>query len=138
VTLDLARPEHREALAWACANWNDLDCERDAIKRSVYCDINLTGEQCFAIRALSSPSASAAIVRALLEGCGVALEVTTDRFFVQDTADGPFREVWWIDVYEGSREVAEIESGHIPALILALLACTDRDGAIAALKVAGR
>jgi hypothetical protein len=130
--LDLTRPEHRERLAHCC---------HSVLVGQMFSEQELRympalDRECYA--ALSSPEQSAAIVRALLEGCGVRLRVTTDRFFVQDEESGPFCEVWWIDVYDGSQEVAEIEPDRIPALVLRLLACTDAAGALAALREAGR
>jgi hypothetical protein len=132
VIIDLTRPEHREALAWACANWRDLERERDAIKRSVYCDINLTGEQCFAIRTLSSPSDSAAIVRALLERCGVSGCST----FMSRVEFRHGNDMAYLDLADGP--MFDRCAAWVPALILALLACTDAAGGLAALREAGR
>jgi hypothetical protein len=139
-TLDLSNPAHREALRWACS----------AKEQSAYG--GWSPLQYDALRALSSPEQSASIVRVLLEGCGVPADVeprgirphgphrlrgnTYTEEHVQISvdwqahgivrADGCTWGTWDYDVAD------------LPALILALLAAKNRDGAIAALREAGR
>lgn len=96
-----------------------------------------------AVRALLHPSDSAAIVRALLEGCG--LVVTLGHPFdvrLDDDAATADAHVMLVPGAVGVRIRAEDHQyrwfERVPALILRLLACTDADGAIAALRSAGR
>jgi hypothetical protein len=108
VTLDLARPEHREALRWACGVNEPIDMSTV-----------VTALQAWCMRAIHQPAASAAIVRALLEGCGATLYV--DAIHAGDD--------WWLDVYSNDRiDVDPIPDDRIPALVLALLACTECRG----------
>jgi hypothetical protein len=129
VILDLTRPEHREALAYACRYRLGPRYETDALVRD-------------AARALSSPSDSAVLVRALLEKLLGAIVLAapgtpTDpvSVVIAPCLDG--RRQWLGDVVDMA-PVFTVYLDRIPALILALLACTDAAGALAALREAGR
>jgi hypothetical protein len=130
MTLDLTRPDHREALRWAC-ELNARDAELAACWRPIDERGWLKAD---ALDAMQSPSNSAALVRALLEGCGVVIDLEHHR-------GAQWRVIYYLD---GVRMWFAISYGNgdpvpgIPALILRLLACTDATGALAALKEVGR
>jgi hypothetical protein len=122
VTLDLTRPEHREALRWAC----NQGIEHAAVRRHEDSD---KGQ---ALRALSSPSDSAAIVRALLEGCGVRIldfkETSSFAFAsVESLGDGLRIETVHYPAM-GHIHGGAVERANVPALILTLLACAECRG----------
>jgi hypothetical protein len=132
VNLDLTRPEHREALRWAAEMYVD-----DMARVRAWLDNapppGECGNRTDAIRALSSPSESAATVRALLAEYKVGLTVSADQYGGE----------WWLDFVNPyalphPEQVGEVLAAKVPALILALLACTDAAGALAALREAGR
>jgi hypothetical protein len=142
MTLDLTRPEHRDCLGYACLNRLSPGYDHDDIMREAYLTRFRSrpddAETRFALvlefeRAISSPSDSAVIVRALLDGCGV---VCDGEWLARANADA---WVWiatsgtgvWIGTAESGRHVSETE---IPVLILALVACTTP---AEALQVAG-
>jgi hypothetical protein len=137
VTLDLTRPEHRNALFNACA----LTPEERAHYLAHMGDDN--GPCVQFCRALSSASDSAAIVRALLEGCGVTTCALYDESCARPcVALGPYeRTIAW-EHWTTDGELPEVEDyiypRFVPALILMLLACTTREEALAALREAGR
>jgi hypothetical protein len=127
VTLDLARPEHREALRWACGVNEPIDMSTV-----------VTALQAWCMRAIHQPTESAAIVRALLQRCGISAHDKSSDDQEDDAID-----VWsyvdgvWYQFPETRTETfstARVLIAKVPALILALLVCMDRDGALAALK----
>lgn len=140
--LDLTRPEHREALKLACV----LLVRYPDSAVSFTMAAKVSAEVCQApvgvvdleraLRALSSPSDSAAIVRALLEGCGVETHVHEHGDCGECTSDV---QIAWDD--EHVSVIAPWNAWvvrDIYALVLRLLACTTREEALAALKEAGR
>jgi len=147
VILDLTRPEHRDCLGYACLSRLSPDYDHDGTKREAYLARFRSrpddAEARFALvleagRVFSSPSDSAAIVRALLEGCGV---VVLNVHGEGPLARGEKGGIGWAVQPKPALESIEIGAHlmpRIPALILALLACTDAEGAIAALREAGR
>lgn len=138
MTLDLAQPEHREALLLAyTALAGPLPFARqlylaEGLRRApseIHRD---------ALRALSSPSDCAAIVRALLEGCGVALpsDEPSTSGDVDVCAEGNTLLIWLR--LDGTWVRRDRNMADAPALILALLACTTEEEARAVLREAGR
>jgi hypothetical protein len=99
-------------------------------------------------RTLSSPSDSAAIVRALLEGCGVSASVQRtgqphgDRtatvwiWWTPKDGDGPAYIT--LAIFPDEKTLRYRTMQQVLALILALLASTNATSAIAALREAGR
>lgn len=130
MTLDLSNAAHRDALREACLASPE---ERAGA-------MQMTGDAPFllACSALSSPEQSAAIVRALLEGCGV--ELPRDEPSAAGDADvrpdGDMLLIWVR--LDGTWVRRDRAMPGVPALILALLAYTDAAGALAALREAGR
>jgi hypothetical protein len=142
VTLDLTRPEHRDALRWA------------ASYRALYGDAGAStaeergGLSMDAWHALSSPSDSAAIVRALLEGCGVDVSLQP---MGKESAD-PNKQawLWWAEAraecpaYIAFRCMHDVKPlrfvtmTELPGLVLALLACASVAAAISALRDADK
>lgn len=122
MTLDLSKPEHREALRWACRLV-------DAAPRSAFASYrpaDPTYEEMLrmsAVLALSSPAESAAIVRAELERCG-----TTATVRIVTAIEPPY-----LSVDDGTYDNM-ISSYDVPALILRLLDATTREEALAALR----
>lgn len=147
MTLDITRPDHREALRWAC-NWAAYDPaflvrvigSEDALENPD------TRDNALAARALSSPSDSAAIVRAELERCGVSASVQRTG---QPALDwDALVWIWWTPEAEDGPayltfsckgDTKTLRYGYnVPALVLRLLVCTTKEGAIAALREVGR
>jgi hypothetical protein len=125
VILDLARTEHRDALEWACRLEEPVDMGE-----------RVTALQAWCVRAIHQPTASAAIVRALLEGCGVECYVTPS------TVHADMINISWRD-RDGVVVVSRREMTRVPALLLSLLdipadAPDRREMAMAALKEHGR
>jgi hypothetical protein len=123
VTLDLARPEHRDVLVEVCAMRRDdpamADRMLDAARGAASIGMRLI--PAFAAHvAISSPSDSAAIVRALLEWCGVTgVQATWSTFYGRiDVATDTKRGCAW----------TAVKPSDVPALILALLDCTECRG----------
>jgi hypothetical protein len=112
VSLDLTRPEHREALR--------AMCELPGLRAHIANGCPGTPVQLAAYRAISSPPDSAAIVRALLEGCGVTgVQATWSTFYGRiDVATDTKRGCAW----------TAVKPSDVPALILALLDCTECRG----------
>jgi hypothetical protein len=130
VSLDLTRPEHREALRWAAEMYVD-----DMARVRAWLDNALPPGQCGKrtdyLRALSSPSESAAIVRALLEGCGVEVDdfkFIKTRLTLWECAG----EIYFEDPKRWGPDprwpAASLRMRDVPALILALLDCTECRG----------
>lgn len=136
MTLDLTRPEHRDALRWACkamqgggAGWVNVAADGNE------------GPERDAARALSSPSHSAALVRALLEGCGVVLPHDGEGDEPGSAGEADVRAddgllVVWVRL-DGAWVRRDRTMAQVPALILRLLDA-NRESAIAALREAGR
>lgn len=135
MTLDLTNEQHRGALRWACERARDLKAFAHLL---AYGDAG-TREQREAATALSSPSQSAALVRALLEGRGVVATIG-HPFDVRIDDSAAAADVHVMHA-SGAVGVRIREEDHqyrwfenLPALILRLLDATDRDGALAALR----
>jgi hypothetical protein len=145
VTLDLNRPEHREELAEACAMRanNPATADRMLATARGIASTGATPSPAFAAHvALSSPSACAVLVRAMLEGCGVDAREFSD-VDVEDDDDvvlvrcDAWRAIAGVYVMlPGANRAVHIR--NVPSLILALLACATREAALAALRKAGR
>jgi hypothetical protein len=149
VTLDLTRPEHREALRSACGAVLLPGMPRDAAAQFA-ARANPASPVQAAFAALSFPAESAAIVRALLEGleiepCAFPYPGFEDMKCCREKDHAPPHA----DCIGGDGFACANAEHHAsdwrgkpkpiePALILALLACTDRDGALAVLREAGR
>jgi hypothetical protein len=126
VTLDLARPKHREAQRLACEYVKrypgaPLNFSLAFVLSAEVCSVAVDiADVCAAFTALSSPSDSAAIVRALLEGCGVTgVRATWSPFYGRiDIATDTERGCAW----------TAVGPSDVPALILALLACAECRG----------
>ena len=144
MTLDITRPEHRDALRWAA----ETKAQAPSVVHYWSLGDDLAGGlRQVAIRALSSPEQSAALVRALLEGCGVRVcgygcDAGDVRVY-RVPGYGPCGNhtfdrvgVWIVgDAYP----LGPLECGlDVTALILRLLACTTHEEALAALREAGR
>lgn len=143
MTLDLARPEHREELAEACSMRlnNPTTADRMLAAARGIASTGATLLPAFAAHvALASTSDSAAIVRALLESHGLRVHVPKDcHDFPPDDANltvTPFPRNMVSVFFLRPRMAPEstLRMSDIPALIIALLACTDAAGAIAALR----
>jgi hypothetical protein len=136
--LDLSSLNDRAALEWACGLHSE-DPSRFAGLVSWHRAHVATnpGPRTVALLALSSPTESAALLRALLERCGV------DSFRVGILSGSQtgvtIREEALLVGHERAPSVA-VPQPNIPPLVLALLrlAPGDRDGALAALREAGR
>ena len=127
MTLDPFRPEHRAALQWACRWFESHGHRKGSVGPEPTGGLD-------AVRALSSPSDSASIVCVLLEPWLPGVGTDYDDF----------GDTWRIDIaYDNEDEDAPLLAAVVPrsrgpALILALLACTTKEEAIAALREAGR
>lgn len=144
--IDLSKPEHRDALRLACVYMQrypsapilfSLAFELSAEVCTVSVDV---ADAHASFAALSSPADSAAIVRALLERCGVKV---VEQGVNRGNPDFPY-----VSVDDGSR----YDNGDVAALYVSWaqdatarkllrlldLAPGDRDGALAALREAGR
>lgn len=135
VTLDLTRPENRNALFNACTLTPD---ERAYYLVHMGDDEGPCVQFC---RALSSPSHSAALVRALLEGCGVVLPHDGEGDEPGSAGEADVRAddgllVVWVRL-DGAWVRRDRTMAQVPALILRLLDA-NRESAIAALREAGR
>lgn len=129
MVLDLKRPEHREALKWACSY-----ALQDPRRAEQYAAFPGPGDAAdplgiAACRAISSPSDSAALVRALLEGLGLAL--------IRCSQEATGHQNVVIRLRDFLHTMVVPMSG-VPALILRLLACTSKEEALAALREVGR
>jgi hypothetical protein len=127
--LDLSNPNDHAALEWACTLHNE-DPSRFAGLVSWHRAHVATnpGPRTVALLALSSPTESAALLTALLDGkCDADVRVGLDGKML-------------IVAYWGRGLMPAHEVTKAPALILAILrlAPGDRDGALAALRVAAR
>jgi hypothetical protein len=137
-TLDLSNPAHREALRWSCDVVNNRPQDISEL-------LSLPGTSDYIVSRkavlgdLSSPEQSAALVRARLEGCGVMThehhepdwDGECDAEVVLRVEDGA---LGWADYHDRW----ELSAQATAVLLLALLACTDAVGALAALREAGR
>lgn len=133
--LDLTNSEHREALRWACEFVSRRPIVADGLSQSALWPkaLGLRGN---AMRALSSPVESAALVRALLERCGVDVgpwdddcahvnvDADTEPSEHPTTFGAPCVAIW----IHGERQA----SSDAPALILRLLDAKTREEALAA------
>ena len=130
--LDLNDTAHEAALRWACEKWDSCEYERDALRRQVYGGLDLSGEQCVAIRALSSPALAADLIRQLVERAGVKVRSSGVKKF------GPplkfeVASVAFADPLGGHNGLA-FGVKKIPAIIARLLDLAPNAGAEAVLK----
>lgn len=111
MNFDAKNERHREALEYACRYRLGPRYETDALVRE-------------AAHALSSPEQSATIVLALGETLDMRVALTRlwDAHFVY-FSDGKTKGV-----------VERVHDQRLPTIILRLLAATDRDGALSALR----
>lgn len=124
-SLDLANPQHVEALRWACENW---PCEPVSYF--------WPAERIEAIATLADPARAAELARGLLEQVGANVVVSRDRLY-EEQPDGTFREHWWLDFYEGPegvKEISEVEAAGLHRLVLALLDAKSAEEAMAAVR----
>lgn len=140
MTIDLTNEQHREALRWACEQQLG-DLKDDHVARVIAHTLETYGDRgkndppAAALRALLDPSQSAAIVRALLEGCGVDVARIDPRPMTCGRGDSVVHVVGW---GADDERWCGVGMPDVPALILRLLDAKDRDSALAALREAGR
>lgn len=140
--LDVGDPVHRGALRWACET-HQFPHYANVITKSALARVvpgdRLTARE-IALIALSSPAKSAAIVRALLEGCGLFLLPVDDGVEIRypavrvDADDLSLDYIAWEKPTSHWSFQRMLAHAIVPALILRLLACTTREGALAALR----
>jgi hypothetical protein len=138
VTLDLTRPEHREAQRLACEYVKrypgaPLNFSLAFVLSAEVCGVAVDiTDVCAAFTALSSPSDSAALVRALLEALGFEVSLGDSGHsgggLWWARSDNSAAFLFLLMGWPRNDAYRAIPNNRIQALILALLACTECSG----------